>query len=136
MKGFLLDTCIVVFLFRDKYNVASKLDKIGLDNCYISEITIAELQAGVEKSSSRHFNQMMLDRFVQMVNVIPFSSVIKRYAKEKVATDKQGTPVADFDLLIGCSALENSLILVTENVKHFSYIPEIVIENWINRESN
>lgn len=43
MKGYLLDTSIIVFLFRDKYDVASKLDAVGLENCYISEITIAEL---------------------------------------------------------------------------------------------
>lgn len=133
MKQYLLDTCIVVFLFRDKYDVAARLDAVGLENCFISEVTIAELQAGVEKSSSRQFNQMMLDKFVQMVNVIPFSSVIKRYAKEKVATELKGTPVADFDLLIGCSALENNLIMVTDNVKHFQAIPNIEIENWIER---
>ena len=68
-----------------------------------------------------------------MVNIVPFSSVIKRYAKEKVATDRQGTPVADFDLLIGCSALENDLIMVTDNVKHFNCIPGIQVENWIER---
>ena len=133
MKQYLLDTCIVVFLFRDKYDVAARLDAVGLENCFISEVTIAELQAGVEKSSSRQFNQMMLDKFVQMVNVIPFSSVIKRYAKEKVTTERKGTPVADFDLLIGCSALENNLIMVTDNVKHFQAIPNIEIENWIER---
>lgn len=133
MKGYLLDTSIVVFLFRDKYNVAARLDAVGLENCFISEVTIAELQAGVEKSSSKKFNQMMLDRFVQMVNVISFSSVICRYAKEKVATERQGTPVADFDLLIGCSALENNLVMVTDNVKHFAPIPGIILENWIER---
>ena len=133
MNRYLLDTCIVVFLFRDKYDVAKRLDEVGLENCFISEVTIAELQAGVEKSSNKTFNQKMLDKFVSMVNVIPFSSVIKRYAKEKVATAQQGTPVADFDLLIGCSALENGLIMVTDNVKHFQPIPGIIIENWISR---
>ena len=133
MRKYLLDTCIVVFLFRDKYDIAKRLDEVGLENCYISEVTIAELQAGVEKSSNKDFNQKMLDKFVTMVKVIPFSSVIKRYAKEKVATKSQGTPVADFDLLIGCSALENNLIMVTDNVKHFQPIPGIVIENWISR---
>ena len=133
MKKYLLDTCIVAFLFRDKYDVAKRLDEVGLENCYISEITIAELQAGVEKSSNKEFNQKMLDKFITMVKVIPFSSVIKRYAKEKVATNNQGTPVADFDLLIGCSALENNLVMVTDNVKHFQPIPGIIIENWISR---
>ena len=70
---------------------------------------------------------------INAINVIPFSSVIKRYAVEKVATDRQGTPVADFDLLIGCSALENDLIMVTDNVKHFQPIQGIKIENWIDR---
>ena len=133
MRKYLLDTCIVVFLFRDKYDVAKRLDEVGLENCYISEVTIAELQAGVEKSSNKDFNQKLLDKFVTMVKVVPFSSVIKRYAKEKVATNRQGTPVADFDLLIGCSALENNLVMVTDNVKHFQPIPGIVIENWITR---
>ena len=81
MKKYLLDTCIVVFLFRDKYNVAERMDAVGMENCYISEVTVAELQAGVEKSSSKHFNQLMLDKFTRMVNIVPFSSVIKRYAK-------------------------------------------------------
>ena len=96
-------------------------------------MTIAALQAGVEKSSNKDFNQRMLDKFVTMVKVVPFSSVIKRYAKEKAATNRQGTPVADFDLLIGCSALENNLVMVTDNVKHFQPIPGIVIENCISR---
>ena len=133
MRKYLLDTCIVVFLFRDKYDVAKRLDEVGLENCYISEVTIAELQAGVEKSSNKVFNQKILDKFVTMVKVVPLSSVIKRYAKEKAATNRQGTPVADFDLLIGCSALENNLVMVTDNVKHFQPIPGIVIENWISR---
>ena len=133
MRKYLLDTCIVVFLFCDKYNVAKHLDEVGLENCYISEVTIAELQAGVEKSGNKDFNQRMLDKFVTMVKVVSFSSVIKRYAKEKAATNRQGTPVADFDLLIGCSALENDLVMVTDNVKHFQPIPGIVIENWISR---
>ncbi len=69
-----------------------------------------------------------------MINFIPFSSVIKRYAQEKAVMEKQGLRVADFDLLIGCSALENNLIMVTDNVKHFASIPRIKLENWINRE--
>lgn len=44
MKKYLLDTNICVFLFRDKYDVAQKLDEIGIDNCYISSVTVAELE--------------------------------------------------------------------------------------------
>jgi len=41
--------------------------------------------------------------------------------------------ISDFDLLIGCTATENNLIMVTENVGEFERIQGIRIENWIER---
>ena len=41
--------------------------------------------------------------------------------------------IDDFDMLIGATALKHDMVLVTENVKHLSHVPGIVIENWINR---
>ncbi len=61
-------------------------------------------------------------------------ATIRRYAIEKVRLRKQGTPVDDdFDLLIGATALENQLILVTENTKDFHRLEGIQLENWIVR---
>jgi len=42
--------------------------------------------------------------------------------------------ISDFDLLIGCTAIENKLIMVTENVHEFERISDIEIQNWIQRE--
>jgi tRNA(fMet)-specific endonuclease VapC len=39
----------------------------------------------------------------------------------------------EFDLLIGCTAVENKLILVTDNIKDFENIKGIKIENWFIR---
>ena len=44
MKQYLLDTNICVFLLRGQYDIDKKLDKVGLEHCYISEITEAELK--------------------------------------------------------------------------------------------
>jgi tRNA(fMet)-specific endonuclease VapC len=41
--------------------------------------------------------------------------------------------ISDFDLFIGCTSIENDLIMVTENVKEFGRIVNIKIENWIVR---
>ena len=46
---------------------------------------------------------------------------------------KQGLMIDDFDILIGATALKYDMILVTENIKHLSRVPGIIIENWINR---
>ena len=37
----MLDTNICVFLLRGKYGIDRKIDIVGLENCYISEITEA-----------------------------------------------------------------------------------------------
>ncbi|MEY3499650.1 MAG: hypothetical protein RL308_1319 [Bacteroidota bacterium] len=61
----------------------------------------------------------------------PIFGAIKLYAKEKVRLRKIGKPMNDeFDLLIGVTAIENKLILVTDNVKDFQYLEGIKIENW------
>ena len=40
----------------------------------------------------------------------------------------------EFDLLIGVTAIENKLMLVTENVKDFERLNGIKIENWVVRK--
>lgn len=40
---YLLDTNICIHLFRGKFNLIEKFEEIGLDDCAISEITLAEL---------------------------------------------------------------------------------------------
>ena len=44
--------------------------------------------------------------------------------------EQQGTRLSDMDLLIASIALDNNLILVTSNLKHFSRIPGLKIEVW------
>jgi len=41
--------------------------------------------------------------------------------------------ISDFDLLIGCTAVEYEMIMVTENVKEFKRIEDIKVENWVKR---
>lgn len=42
-----------------------------------------------------------------------------------------GQSIEDFDLLIGCTAVSDNLIMVTNNAKHYSRIKDIRIENWV-----
>jgi len=50
MEKFLLDTNICVFFLKGKFNLNEQLKKVGLQNCCISEITLAELKYGAECS--------------------------------------------------------------------------------------
>jgi tRNA(fMet)-specific endonuclease VapC len=43
---------------------------------------------------------------------------------------RKGIEIGNSDLLIAGLALENDLILVTNNEKHFNYIDNLIIDNW------
>ncbi len=45
--------------------------------------------------------------------------------------EKAGTPLALADLEIAAIAIANQFILVTGNVRHFTRIPELTVENWL-----
>ena len=68
--------------------------------------------------------------FLSSVNVLPVSSAIALYAKERFRLNSLGQNIQDFDLLIGCTSVAEGLVMVTNNVKHFSRIEGIQIENW------
>jgi len=40
----------------------------------------------------------------------------------------------EFDLLIGASAIENKLTLITYNIRDFEQLNEIKVENWLERK--
>lgn len=133
MIKYLLDTSIIVFLFRGKHNIGQHLRKIGAENCYISEVTVAELTYGAYHSDHVQKNLEMIKRLTEIVHVIPFANAIDEYAKQKNRLIRTGKMIEDFDLLIGCSAVASDMIMVTDNDKHFLRIENIQIENWVKR---
>lgn len=133
MKKYLLDTNICIFFLKGKYSLNEKLKKVGIDNCCISEVTLAELKYGAECSDRIAENTKMIDDFAKEVTIVPIFNSLGIYAKEKAKLRKSGNLIDDFDILIAATAVANNLILVTENEKHLVRISKVKIENWIKR---
>ena len=132
---YLLDTNICIFFLRGKLNLDTIVKEKGRENCYISEITVAELRYGAENSENSVKSHKSVDAFLNGLSIVPIFGCIKRYAKEKVRLRKIGKPMHDeFDLLIGVTAIENELTLVTDNIKDFERLDGIKIENWFKRK--
>ncbi|MES2616810.1 MAG: type II toxin-antitoxin system VapC family toxin [Bacteroidota bacterium] len=130
MKRYLLDTNICIYFIKGKYNLDKKFETIDPENCFISEITLAELKFGVENSEKKEKNQVVLDNFISGVKIIPIFHSLDIYAKEKARLRKEGTLIDDFDLLIGATAITHKLSLVTNNTDHFKRIKGIELEDW------
>jgi tRNA(fMet)-specific endonuclease VapC len=136
MKKYLLDTNICVHFLKGEFNLQSKIDEVGFENCFISELTIAELLFGVENSaeSKREQNQQNVDNLKLSfgIRIIPINACFELYAKEKARLRREGTPIGEFDLIIGCTSITNQMIMITRNVKHLGKIENIELENWID----
>ncbi len=130
---YLLDSNICIHFLRGKYNIIEKLNEVGIDNCAISEITLAELVFGAEKSDNPKKNHKLIEKFIGQLSILPIFDAIQTYGKEKARLQSEGKMISDFDLLIGCTSSENDLIMVTENIKEFDRIKGIKIENWVKR---
>ena len=131
---YLLDTSICVFFLRGKLKLDEIIREKGTENCFISEITVFELRYGAENSENPTKSHKAVDLFVNGISIIPIFGSIKKYAKEKVHLRLLGKPMHDeFDLLIGVTAIENKLTLVTDNVSDFQNLNDIKIENWVTR---
>ncbi|WP_217930114.1 type II toxin-antitoxin system VapC family toxin [Bacteroides caecimuris] len=128
---YLLDSNICVYILRDKKDMRERLKKAGWNNCYISEITVAELLYGAECSSAVEENKKAVLSFCSDMKIIPISLALAEYASQKARLRKKGILIDDLDLFIGCTAVTSNCIMVTENVKHLNRIDNIHIENWV-----
>jgi len=115
---------------KGKFDLEAKFDKATADNCFISEMTLAELKFGVEKSEKPEKNKKALYNFLTGVQILPIFHSLDLYAKEKARLQKAGTPVDDFDLLIGVTSVTHKLTMVTNNTNHFKRIRGIKLEDW------
>lgn len=136
-SAYLLDTNICIFYLRGRYRIDQLIDKVGWENCYISEITELELKMGVELSMQKDGidRSEQLNQFLSDINVLPINGAIDIAALEKVRLRLAGTPCDDnFDLLIACTAIANDMVCVTDNTKDFHRFKDIRLENWVVRQ--
>lgn len=127
---YLLDTDTCIFFLKNKFGIGKRVQEVGIDNCYLSEITIAELKFGAVKSANfkKHSNEVQ--KLEILFSILPIYDSLDEYANERVRLQKQGNLIPNFDLLIGVTATVNNLILVTNNEKHMNRINNVQIENW------
>lgn len=138
MIKYLLDSNICIEILRDTHLIRRKLEQVNFDECAISYITMIELRVGLELAKlsvkyTKYRNQPITD-LLNRITIIPIEPSIDLFVKEKARLQIAGTPVENnFDLLIGCTAVTEGLVMVTDNIKDFKNIKGIKIEDWLER---
>ncbi len=124
------DTCVHVLRARQPH--IRRYAELAPETVFISAITYHELyygalHAGVTKD--RHLKT--LEDFVIGLTILPFtssSSACSAEVRESLAA--KGTPIGPLDTLIAGHALEHELTLVSGNIREFSRVEGLLLENW------
>jgi len=132
MEQYLLDTDICIEIIKHNERVLDKVEAVGGENCFVTDITIAELFFGAAKSARpEHFDDV--DNILQSFDLKPLLPSLRLYGENKALLEDQGRMIGEFDLLIGSCAVYHDLIMVTSNLKHFDHIPHIHLEDWAQK---
>lgn len=126
----MLDSNICIFFIKGQYELNKKIAEVGEQNCFISEMTVAELKYGIENSNTIETMRVIVEAFIPKFAIFPIYNSLNVYAKEKAKLRKQGLMLDDFDILIGATAISNDMIMVTNNVSHLNRLDNIIIEDW------
>jgi len=131
---YLLDTDTVIYILKGDPVIEANLRKHLHDPIKIGTVTLMELYYGAYKSQKVTSNIAKIRNLENVLEIIPVGEdVAEIFGREKVRLEKEGTPLDDFDLVLGCCALAHNLTLVTNNVRHFRRIEGLQVTNWIEK---
>ena len=130
---YLIDTDILINSIKGHKVVNHYIAKHANIPKAISIITFGELLYGAKKSSQRDRNTSIVYRLAEIFPIVGITrSTIEAFTEVRLALDKKGERIEDFDLLIAATALSLNYTLVTNNTKHYKRIQGLQLENWMS----
>ena len=129
----LLDTDTCIGLLKGDDAVVAAWCSCG-EQCALPSMVLGELYYGAFKPVFREEELKRVDRFVDIFPEIrPSRRSMRRFGEIKATLEQKGSPLADEDIIIAATAIDEGLTLVTGNIRHYNRIETLVIENWFAR---
>ena len=125
---YLVDTDWVIHYLNGETEYRSRLDALAYEGVAVSMISLAEVYHGIYRSLDSEGEERAFLRFLAGCDVLGLNDQICRiFGRERGRLQASGTPIGDFDLLIGCTAIFHGLTVLTDNRRHFDRIEGIEI---------
>ena len=140
MTGYLVDTNVLSEFNRTgepNERVKQWLTATPLDSLYVSVITLAEIQFGIELLAPGK-RRTDLERWLEQEfnswfpgRLLPVDTdIVKRWAMLTAERQRQGRPLANFDGLIAATALHHGLTLATRDIDDFKGLGLPILNPW------
>jgi tRNA(fMet)-specific endonuclease VapC len=129
----LLDTSVLSQPIKD-YPLPAVLNRwssLRDDALCTSAVCLAEILQGLRDRESPKYWRRYRELLENQYPVLPFDDVVAdAFAGLAVTMQRQGRPRPALDLMIAATACSHGLVLATLNVRDFSGIPGLVVEDW------
>lgn len=129
---YMLDTNICIYAIKHKpEKVLEEMGRHDPSDVCISAVTYAELIHGVEKSAAVEKNRLALSLLLANIEIFDFDAkAADCYGKIRAELEKMGSPIGPLDMMIAGHARSLEFTLVTNNMKEFSRVSGLRLENW------
>lgn len=135
--NYMLDTNTCIYLMTGnqptwQQNILARLETLNpRDQVCVSSIVVSELNYGVQKSRWRKANASLLAEFLIDFQLVAYDeTAAQHYGMIRSALEKKGRPIGPLDFLIAAHAVSLGMTLVTHNLKEFSRVPKLHVEDW------
>ncbi len=129
---FLLDTnACISYLNKPQSPVRFHLERLDPNSVFVCSVVKAELYFGVMHSQRPKRNRDKLEAFFKPLGSFPFDDAAAiHYGKIRANLSKAGKLIGPHDLQIAAIALCQRATLVTHNVREFSRVEGLIVEDW------
>ncbi len=128
---YLLDTDILIYFLKGHAKIIEKMAHLYADDPCTSIVNYSELLFGAYHSNRVKQNLDIMSALMADIKILPFCpQAAEIFAKEKAKLKIKGETIADLDLMIASISIQNNVILVSNNIKHFSRLSHLKLENW------
>jgi len=127
---YLPDTnAVSAYMRGDSPKLNAKMAEAFGELC-LSVIVLAEREFGVTKGTNAHA-RLKLAELAQSLPVEPFTcDDSTHYAAIRHDLESRGDGIGPMDTLIAAQALRLGATVITRNVREFSRVPGLRVENW------
>jgi predicted nucleic acid-binding protein len=127
---YVIDTDILSYAIRGTPALINKFAEHDKDHLCMSAISYAELIYGARRKKSAGLEQSVR-RFTERFSIVDFdTAAAQSYANIRTQLEQDGTPLDNMDMLIAAVSISAGAVLVTHNIKHFSKIKGLKVEDW------
>lgn len=128
---YFLDSNAIIDLLNGNSNVLAEFKNAFVSaSVKIPDIVYYEVLRGFEYSDSKNkkngFEIFAKRCGIEYMDLLTLQEAARQYADLR----KSGITIDDDDILIGSLAISRGAVVVTNNIKHFSYLKGIQLENW------